>query len=311
MISKLSSKRLEELALKTELQVDKKSGIIFGKRQGYDICLRVIDNTYKALLSFSVSLNNKLPQQEEFVKLTREHKFLASCNTSNYSISFIINSGLTKSKCIEGIINSINTILQFLQLNGYKNCCESCGKNDDINTYVINGTEIISCSNCFNTNTYSSEIQEEENKKNENIIAGIVGALLGSLIGVISIVIVGQLGYVASICGLIMAVCTLKGYEFLGRRFSNIGIFISSIIILIMIYIGCQLDWAISIMSYYEVDIFTAFRAVIDGYIDMSAFKGNLMLLYLFAIIGAVPTILKAIRSQKHKSITHKMESNI
>ena len=51
-----------------------------------------------------------------------------------------------------------------------------------------------------------------EVKKRENVLAGIVGAFLGSLIGVACIVIVGQMGYVASICGLVMAVCSLKGY---------------------------------------------------------------------------------------------------
>lgn len=310
MISRLSNKRLEELALKTELNVDEKSGIIFGKRQGYDICLRVMDNTYKALLSFSVSINNKLPQQDEFIKLTKENKYLASCNITDYGVVFIINPGLTKGKCIEAIVNSINIVLQFLQLNGYDNCCETCGKKDDISAHLLNGVEVISCPNCFNNNTYSTEMQEEENKKSENIIAGIVGALIGAVVGVISIVIFGQLGYVASVSGFIMAICTLKGYELLGKRLGNLGIFISSIIILIMIYFGCKLDWSISIMSYYKVDIFTAFRAVADSdVINMSAFKENLVMLYLFAIIGAVPTILKAIRSQKHRKITHKMEN--
>ena len=52
-----------------------------------------------------------------------------------------------------------------------------------------------------------------EEKKRENVPAGIVGAFLGSLIGVACAVLIGQLGYVASISGLVMAVCALKGYE--------------------------------------------------------------------------------------------------
>ena len=51
-----------------------------------------------------------------------------------------------------------------------------------------------------------------EEKKRENVPAGIVGAFLGSLIGVACAVLIGQLGYVASISGLVMAVCALKGY---------------------------------------------------------------------------------------------------
>ena len=36
-------------------------------------------------------------------------------------------------------------------------------------------------------------------------MAGIVGAFLGPLMGVVCIILVGQLGHVASICGLVMA----------------------------------------------------------------------------------------------------------
>ena len=74
----------------------------------------------------------------------------------------------------------------------------------------------------------------EEREKRENIVAGVVGAFLGSLIGVACVVIIGQLGYVASISGLIMAVCALKGYELLGGSLTKKGALISSLLILVM-----------------------------------------------------------------------------
>ena len=58
---------------------------------------------------------------------------------------------------------------------------------------------------------------------------GIVGALIGSLIGAVVIVIVGQLGYVAAVSGLVMAICTLKGYEMLGKKLGTPGIIISCV----------------------------------------------------------------------------------
>lgn len=309
MISKLSRNRLQELASRTELYVDAKTGILFGKRQGYDICLRVMDNTYKAILSFSVSRNQGKPQADEFIRLTKEHKFLSSCRVFNYGVAFIINSAMTKNKCIDAIVDSVNAVLRYLQLNGYENCCQACGARENVSPHILNGAEVILCPVCVNAHSYATEIQNEETRKNQNAAAGIVGALIGSLLGVLSIVIFGQLGYVASVSGLIMAVCTIKGYELLGKRLGNLGIVFSSIIILLMIYVGCQLDWAITVMSYFEIDIFTAFRAVSDStVVDRAAFTENLMMLYLFAIVGAVPTIWQVIRQKKDNSITHKME---
>ena len=72
----------------------------------------------------------------------------------------------------------------------------------------------------------------EREKRQENIVAGVVGAFLGTLLGVVCTVVIGQMGYVASISGLVMAVGALKGYELLGGRLSKKGAVISSALIL-------------------------------------------------------------------------------
>ncbi len=78
----------------------------------------------------------------------------------------------------------------------------------------------------------------ESQKSTDNIITGAVGAFLGSLIGVACIVIVGQLGYVASVSGLVMGVCALKGYEKLGGGLSKKGAVVSILLVLMMTYLG-------------------------------------------------------------------------
>ena len=137
-------------------------------------------------------------------------------------------------------------------------------------------------------------------EKRENVLTGLVGAFLGSLIGVACIVGIGQMGYVASISGLIMAVCAIKGYALLGGAMSRKGAVISCILTVIMTYFGNRLDFAVSVALAAEVDVFTAFRAMgqlLDGgYINVAAYWGNLLMLYLFTLLGAVPTLIAAFR---------------
>ena len=57
----------------------------------------------------------------------------------------------------------------------------------------------------------------------ENVFLGAVGALAGTLIGVICIVITGQLGYVSALCGVVMGVCALRGYQMLGNVLRDPG----------------------------------------------------------------------------------------
>lgn len=143
----------------------------------------------------------------------------------------------------------------------------------------------------------------EEREKRENIVAGVVGAFLGSLIGVACVVIIGQLGYVASISGLIMAVCALKGYELLGGTLSRKGAAISMVLILAMTYFAHQLSWAIALAEAMEgeLGIWESFRAIPQllksGMLERAPYWGDLAMLYLFTLLGAVPTVINGLKN--------------
>ena len=135
-------------------------------------------------------------------------------------------------------------------------------------------------------------------EKRENIIAGIVGAFLGALIGAACIILISMLGCIASVSGLILAVCSLKGYELLGGRLSGKGIVICIILMLVTPYIADRIDWAIVIMqewSDYGVTFGEAFAVfpdlIAEGAIEMGAYIKNLLMIYGFAALGAFTTL--------------------
>ena len=63
------------------------------------------------------------------------------------------------------------------------------------------------------------------------------------------VVLLGQLGYVAAVSGIVMAICTMKGYELLGGRFSTVGLVVSIVLMLGMTYVGYQLDWSVAVYN--------------------------------------------------------------
>ena len=81
-----------------------------------------------------------------------------------------------------------------------------------------------------------------------NFILGTVGAFIGSLIGVFTIVFLKQLGYVAVISGFIMGISTCTGYSKLGKALDVKGIIISIVIMIIMIYMANRLNWVFEII---------------------------------------------------------------
>lgn len=145
------------------------------------------------------------------------------------------------------------------------------------------------------------EPEVKEKKRQENVVAGLVGAFLGTLVGVVCTVVIGQLGYVASVSGLIMAVGALKGYELLGGTLSKKGAVISSVLILIMTYLAHRLTLAFAVADALGIGIFDSFQIVpalvSEGILEARAYWGDLAMLYLFTLLGAVPTIIGGLRS--------------
>ena len=72
-------------------------------------------------------------------------------------------------------------------------------------------------------------------QKRENLPLGIIGAILGTLIGSVLWVVLGQVGFIAGIAGYVIVFCGMKGYGILGRELSKAGIVICVILSFLMI----------------------------------------------------------------------------
>lgn len=131
--------------------------------------------------------------------------------------------------------------------------------------------------------------------KHENLAAGLLGAFLGSLLGVACILVLSYIGYVAALSGIVMAWCALKGYEKGAGSISKKGAAAAIVLVLVMTWIANQLDFAIRIAMQYGIpvwDVFLAVPALLQtGSVDGVAFWGSLALLYLFTLLGAVPVL--------------------
>ena len=64
----------------------------------------------------------------------------------------------------------------------------------------------------------------------ENILLGIIGAVLGVLLGAALWVFLGRIGFIAGIAGYAIVFCGMKGYELLGGHLSKGGIILCIIL---------------------------------------------------------------------------------
>lgn len=134
-----------------------------------------------------------------------------------------------------------------------------------------------------------------ETPRQENFGMGVLGAFLGSLVGVIVIIALSRLGIISAISGLVMAFAALKGYEKLSGASSTRGIVVTIAIMVVMTFVADWVDWGIVVAEGLNMDLPKAIQmlpTVMElGAIDMESYFANLVMLYVFVAVGAVAVI--------------------
>ena len=162
---------------------------------------------------------------------------------------------------------------------------------------------------------YSYELENSIDKKpaSENVIAGIVGAFLFSLAGGALWFIFGLLGIIASISGLVGAVCAIRGYSVFAKKESTKGIVISVIIsLLVMVlawYLSLGYDIYVAYQDWYaagEVDFTLSYFESVQAapfFLEDSeiaiAYLKDLGLGLLFCVIGGGSYVVNKIKNAK------------
>lgn len=310
----MANNKFLDLCMEKGLRLDHQSGNLYGVRGGYHVCMvldNMVNNQYA--ITFSVSMEGAAPDQMRLQQAVKASKPLSGVTTAGYQVVFYFRAkGLNGKKIVENAGEALDEAIGILRSFGYQDCCQGCGSVTATATCMAGGFPAHLCQDCYNARaSMAGQKQQRENQKQENVVAGVVGALLGSLVGVIAIIIFSQMGYVAAISGIIMAVCTLKGYELLGGKITKKSVIACVIVMLVMVYVGDRLDWAVVISKELGAGFFDAFRAVpaflSNGLIESGSYYGNLALIYLFTALGAVPTIMGRLKKKAQENAVYVM----
>ncbi len=148
----------------------------------------------------------------------------------------------------------------------------------------------------------------EQNNGNGNILAGVVGAFLFSIIGGILYFIVYQAGFVAGICGLVMFVLANFGYKLFAQtknKASIPGLIASIAAMVVMIFIAeyaCIAYIIYESFKDYGATLFEAIRATPEFLKDpeiLSSVLGDLAFSYIFGLLASISNIMEIVKSKK------------
>ena len=160
-------------------------------------------------------------------------------------------------------------------------------------------------------------IDNQNTEVSENVLAGIVGAFLFSLVGAAVYFILNLFGYIASISGLIGAVCAVKGYAVFAKKESKKGIIIAAIISILVMVLAWYLSFSYDIYSAYkewfasgEVDFTLTFVESVkavplfleESEVATTAY-GNLAISLLFCIGGCASYVITKVKNANKKKV--------
>lgn len=302
------------------LRYDMENNALHGQRDGYDIILyphEPSESPYALTVHTAAKsadgtylTNDRLQELHKVSKLNR-------CAQNGYVITGIAVGGIgrrgSQQKLTESAAEGVAGLTAFLRENGFTPCCSVCGKEDAVSAWQAEGLYRHLCADC---EASMRQKYAGMKPKNENVMAGIVGALLGSLLGVLCIVLMSRLGYVAAVSGAVMALGVLKGYERLSGRLTKKGVAICVAVMLLMTYLGDRLDWAI--LLYREgggaeagYNVFECYRMIpmmiAEGIIEKTEYIGNMLYIYMFLLVGAIPTIRRRVKAKQKEGVMVKI----
>lgn len=302
-------KFLKKLAEETGLSYYEKAMTLYGRYNGHIFSVKRMDGNYTCVQA-SVRVFGQVPNKEFVQSLARSSKSISKAYFDNNKICFQI-AGLTEKKIFANVIATLDLISAELTRSGAVDVCEHCGSTtEDIHPYGFD-TEIhhYCCSCAAGAERIEVEKIIEAESVEENVPAGVVGALLGALGGAAVILLISQLGYYAAIGGIAMAFLSFFGYEKLGKKLSTKGIIITTVIMILMVFAACYVDFALMIQKELLAEgvADVSFGLILVNLIPflqevgaMTQFLGNLGLMYLFTALGAVPMIKRKLSERKH-----------
>ncbi len=283
--------------------VENPKGVVSGLYRGYYLVIQTLgpqQGTHVITISATQgAYAPRVPVGEFLQNFKAANKHVRSAVYQENAI-ILTATTLRGQKFVEQVNQAVDAMVTFLSQNGYISGCCSCGETQVAPRLSnINGDFGFYCDTCFqNRSALLASNQQMIKSKQGNIAAGAVGALIGALIGVVLWVIIYQLGYIAGIAGLVMAVFALKGYEKLGGKIDLAGMIVSVIITVIMVYFAQHLSYAIVIYQEFgggSVTFFDAFRSVFEflaRYEDIRMlFIKDLVIGYLLTLAASFSTI--------------------
>ncbi len=293
---------IQSIAQTLNMAYDKANDYAFGNLSGFNTMI----NYNKTSGLYQVSTNVVGGEFGDYAinSIKAQSPSITNIAVNKSHITASVMRGADEATSLSNVTQATRTLTGYFATNGMQNSCGVCNNpNAALTPYKISEFGYAVCPNCEASTIAPAATVQKPN----NLAKGMLGAFLGTLVGVAAILIASSLGYVASISGVIMAVAALKGYEMFGGRLTKSGVLLTLLLMVFMTIFANAIDWAMVLADYYAIGIFDALTALPLIFSDSSAFGEFLSTsttLLLYTGLGSIFILISAFRQSATKAAT-------
>ena len=275
-------------------------GCAYGELGGFLVSLFNENNFRSMYINYAAGAD--APEENE--KRARLDAFLASAkaqgNVINYSVyrDGVQMSFRANGKGMASLRALLPQLLGALAQEGFLGtaCCSRCGGAADGTEKIVlqNGRAQLMHEACITALADEQrEAVQQQSRSGNNYWMGLLGAVLGTLVGLIPWVLLARAGYFASIAGFLIGLCAKKGYELfrgkLGRPKLAVLIVCSVLGVVLAQYVDIWIQVAIELDGYFfsfgELTSITTQLILTEPEV-LTPFLLNLVLGLVFALAG-------------------------
>ncbi len=309
---------LKKISENTGLQYDKRLKMAFGRYQGYEVSILQTESAAQLLVTFWVKRHDGMPVNPEELWQTSslDKKIKLKFSYTGHSLRIQMMPKAFSGGVYKHLESFLENFTDELREKQYVNCCNECGAESQLFQCQTGQSTQLLCDTCYaKCQSQAAQAVQETASKKSNMLAGLVGAFVGSLIGVGLWVIIYQMGYISAVCGIALSVFAFKGYEKFSGKLDKKGIIATCILCIIMVYFAQKLSLTTEIYLYFQsetdINFFDAYSFVSDCMEDpeiRTEFYSNLAIGYLLSVIGSFSIVRDALVKLKTQHTVNRLQ---
>lgn len=182
-------------------------------------------------------------------------KYLDDLQKDNKIDDYELTKNEIKIALVEDSIYTIDIFLsdlsKVLEEIEAKNICNFCENTENIDLYVSSKVHSFLCLSCGEK--LLTDLQEEKNIKPKYLL-GFFASLVGALIGSVVWVVLGMLGFIASLAGYAIAYGAFYAYKKVNSKYTKLAIILNVVAIIIAFLFAQYSGIVFEVLREYKAD---------------------------------------------------------